>query len=110
LSKFAVLAGFGVVQGFLLLFVISLGVSTGAPAAASAGRTHVTLLVTIWASVGLGLVVSALVPNRAWWCGMLLVLIVQILFAGVLFELPNEARPSQAPLSLVAMRWAYRRG
>jgi hypothetical protein len=54
---------------------------------------YVTLLLTIWASIGLGLWVSALVPNRdVVVYGMLLVLIIQIIFAGVLFELPREVR------------------
>jgi hypothetical protein len=106
LSKFTVLAAFGLLQGLLLLLVISLGVKLpiqrlllSAPI-----EMYITLALTIWASVSLGLLVSALVPSRdVVVYGMLLVLIVQIIFAGVLFDLPRSVEPVSA---LTITRWS----
>jgi ABC-type multidrug transport system ATPase subunit/pSer/pThr/pTyr-binding forkhead associated (FHA) protein len=106
LSKFMVLAGFAIVQSLLLLAVIGLGVRlpTEALLLPVPIELYVSLLLTIWASVGLGLWVSALVPNRdVVVYGMLLVLIVQIIFAGVLFDLPREVRPVSG---ITVTRWS----
>ena len=99
LSKFAVLAAFGLLQGLLLLIVISLGVKlpTQSLLLSAPAEMYITLTLTIWASVSLGLLVSALVPSRdVVVYGMLLVLIMQIIFAGVLFNLPKSVQPVSA--------------
>ena len=99
LSKFTVLAAFGLLQGLLLLLVISLGVKlpTQRLLLSAPIEMYITLVLTIWASISLGLLVSALVPGRdVVVYGMLLVLIVQIIFAGVLFDLPKSVRPVSA--------------
>jgi ABC transport system ATP-binding/permease protein len=99
LSKFTVLAAFGLLQGALLLLVISLGVKlpTQRLLLPASTEMYITLTLTIWASVSLGLLVSALVPSRdVVVYGMLLVLIVQIVFGGVLFKLPKSVQPVSA--------------
>ncbi len=106
LSKFVVLGGFAILQSFLLLFVISLGVRlpTKPLILPVPAELYFSLLLTIWASVGLGLLVSALVPNRdVVVYGMLLVLIMQIIFAGVLFDLPNSV---ELVSNLTVTRWS----
>ncbi len=106
LSKFVVLAGFAILQSLLLLLVISLGVRlpTTTLLLPAPLELYFSLLLTIWASVALGLWVSALVPNRdVVVYGMLLVLIVQIIFAGVLFNLPKDVRPVS---KITVTRWS----
>lgn len=106
LSKFSVLGGFAIMQSLLLLAVISLGVRLPNKTLLLPVPVefYTTLLLTIWASVGLGLLVSALVPNRdVVVYGMLLVLIVQIIFAGVLFKLPSEVQPIS---SITITKWS----
>ncbi len=106
LSKFVVLAGFAVIQSLLLLLVISLKVRLPETTLLLPAplELYFSLLFTIWASVALGLWVSALVPNRdVVVYGMLLVLIVQIIFAGVLFKLPKSVQPVS---SITVTRWS----
>ena len=95
-SKAGVLFGFSLLQALLFLGVLALrvelptqGVFLPAPV-----EMYITLVLTTMASVGLGLFISALTRNdRLVIYIVLLVLFAQILFAGVIFELPGVARP-----------------
>ncbi len=106
LSKTAVLAAFAAIQCVLLLWVVQRkveypqdGVLLGA-----FGEMYVTLLLVSLAGITLGLLLSAVVRNQNTVIYlMLLVLFVQILFAGAIFKLPGAA----APISyLTPTRWA----
>jgi ABC transport system ATP-binding/permease protein len=106
LSKFTVLAGFGIVQGLLLLVVIGLKVNLPADKLllSTPVEMYVTLMLTIWASVALGLWVSALVPDGSSVIYfILLILFVQIIFASVIFELPAVTEPIS---DLTITRWS----
>jgi ABC-type multidrug transport system ATPase subunit len=91
-SKITVLGAFALVQCALLIAVVSLrvelpraGVLTVAPL-----EMYVTLVLGAVASISLGLFISSLAPNtNAVIYVVLLALFVQILFAGVFFELPG---------------------
>ncbi|MGQ9717901.1 MAG: FHA domain-containing protein, partial [Anaerolineae bacterium] len=104
-SKVAVLGAFSLLQCMLLLMVIALkirlpkeGVLLPAPI-----EMYVTLVLGAWAAIMLGLVVSALVPNtNSVIYVVLLLLFFQIIFSGVLFELPEATRQFSV---LTLSRW-----
>jgi ABC-type multidrug transport system ATPase subunit len=96
LSKFVVLAVFGILQGLLLLLVISLKVRLPAHMLLLSApiEMYVTLVLTIAASIGLGLWISTLVPDsNSVVYFILLVLFAQIIFASVFFDLPSAVKP-----------------
>lgn len=109
LSKVAVLGLFGLLQSALFLLVLSVGITfpndTGVllpnfPAA----EMFVTVFLSTLASTAIGLFISALVkkPNRAF-AVVPLVLILQIVFAGLIFEISGLL----TPLSwLTVSRWS----
>jgi ABC-type multidrug transport system ATPase subunit/pSer/pThr/pTyr-binding forkhead associated (FHA) protein len=104
-SKVTVLGTFAILQCLLLLFVISwkvklpgAGVFLPAPL-----EMYVTLVLGALAAITMGLFVSALVPNTNTVIYIiLLALFFQIIFAGVIFELP----PATKNLSYLTLsRW-----
>ena len=104
-SKVSVLGGFALVQCFLLLLIMRLKVEfpsegTLLPAAV---EMYITLFLAALAGIGLGLLISATVRSS----GMviyviLLLLFVQIIFAGAIFDLPAVAKPISY---LTTTRW-----
>jgi ABC-type multidrug transport system ATPase subunit/pSer/pThr/pTyr-binding forkhead associated (FHA) protein len=104
-SKLVVLAVFALVQCLLLLLVIGLrvempgrGVLLPAPV-----EMYVTLIAGTLAAVMMGILISALVPNtNTVIYAVLLVLFFQIIFAGVIFDLPGAASELSA---LTLTRW-----
>ncbi len=105
LSKVAVLGAFALLQCALLLLVIALkvrlpreGLFLPAPV-----EMYITLAMGALAAIMLGLMVSALVPNtNSVIYVILLLLFFQIIFSGVLFELPEATRPFS---SFTLSRW-----
>ncbi len=105
-SKVVVLTAFALAQCLLLLLVIGLkvrmpgqGVFLPAPA-----EMYVTLIIGTLAATMMGLLISALVPNtNTVVYVVLLVLFFQIIFAGVIFDLPGVAGNLS---SLTLTRWA----
>jgi len=95
-SKVFVLLGFGLLQCLTLLAVVALrvylpmsGVLMWAPL-----EMYLTLVLAVLAAIWLGLLISALVPRRDMVIYVvLLVLFLQIIFAGAIFKLPEVARP-----------------
>jgi ABC-type multidrug transport system ATPase subunit len=93
-SKVVVLGGFALFQCFLLLLVISLkveipsdGVFLPAPV-----EIYITLVIGTLAAIMMGMTISALAPNtNSVIYIVLLALFFQIIFAGVIFDLPNAA-------------------
>ena len=104
-SKVAVLGGFALIQCLLLLFVVSWkvqlpaqGVLLSAPV-----EMYVTLVLGTLAAITTGLFISALVPNsNTVIYVVLLVLFFQIIFSGVLFDLPGMTGRLSA---LTLTRW-----
>jgi ABC-type multidrug transport system ATPase subunit/pSer/pThr/pTyr-binding forkhead associated (FHA) protein len=105
LSKVMVLMGFALVQCLALLAVLSLkvelperGILLAAPL-----EMYVTLLLATLTSVALGLLISALVRSQNMVIYVILVILfVQIIFAGVLFDLPKATTPLSY---LTVTRW-----
>ena len=96
LSKLAVLSVFALVQCLTLLFVVQLGfelpkdgVFVAAPL-----ELYATLVLADVAGIALGLLISTLSPssNMVVYV-MLLVLFLQIIFAGAIFDLPDVVKP-----------------
>ena len=90
LSKIVVLGIFGALQCALLLLVIGFGLEYPADGVLFAPRVElfITLFLATLASICLGLLISAVVNSRNTVIYLiLLVLFVQILFAGALFKL-----------------------
>ena len=96
LSKVIILLGFGLLQCLLLLLVMSLrvdfpGDGVFLPAVV---EMYITLALATLASIALGLLISAVVRSSATVIYIILVvLFVQIIFAGAIFEIPTAARP-----------------
>ena len=94
-SKVTVLSIFALIQCLLLLAVVAIkvelpseGVFLPAPL-----EMYITLVVGTLAAIMLGLLISALMPNTDTIIyAVLLVLFVQIIFAGVIFKLPGVAQ------------------
>jgi len=105
-SKIGVLLGFGLLQCLTLLVVIaskvdfpSDGVLLPAPL-----EMYITLVLSLLAGIGMGLLISALVKSSNTVIYLVLVvLFVQIIFSGALFELPEAASPLSA---ITPTRWA----
>jgi len=105
LSKVIILLGFGLLQCLLLLLVMSLrvdfpGDGVFLPAVV---EMYITLALATLASIALGLLISAVVRSSATVIYIILVvLFVQIIFAGAIFEIPAAARPMSY---LTTTRW-----
>lgn len=105
LSKIVVLGGFALLQCLLLLLVVggkveypAQGIFLPAPV-----EMFITLFLSALAGISLGLAISAAVRSSGTVIYViLLVLFVQILFAGAIFELPGPARPLSY---LTTTRW-----
>ncbi len=96
LSKVTVLMLFGVLQCVLLLLVVGLKVEypTRGVLNSPVLEMYFTLLLAMLASIGIGLLISTLVKNsNSVIYVILVVLFVQIIFSGVLFPLPEVAKP-----------------
>jgi ABC-type multidrug transport system ATPase subunit len=96
LSKMSVLFLFSLIQAAALLLIIALKVRLPGEGAFLPGpiELYITLVLATLASIALGLFLSSLASSD----GMviyiiLLVLFVQILFAGAIFDLPKLTRP-----------------
>lgn len=106
LSKMVVLGGFALVQSVLFLIVLRLKITfpedgVFLPAAL---EMYITLALTALASIALGLLISAAVRSGSTVIYVILVvLFVQILFAGAIFEIPTVAKPVSY---LTTTRWA----
>jgi ABC-type multidrug transport system ATPase subunit len=105
-SKLLVLGGFALIQCLLLLLVVSLrvsfpneGVILSAPL-----EMYITLVLGAVAAIALGLLVSAVVPNTNTVIYLVfLVLFFQMIFSGVMFDLPGFTKQ----FSLVTFtRWS----
>ncbi|MGC9357307.1 MAG: FHA domain-containing protein [Anaerolineae bacterium] len=92
ISKVLVLGGFALFQCFLLLLVVGLrvdfpteGIFLPAPI-----EMYITLCIAALSAIVMGLVISAVVPNVNTVIYLVfLVLMFQMIFAGVLFDLPG---------------------
>lgn len=105
LSKFAILALFALLQAFLLLLVVGLKVDFPANGVflPPLVEMYLTLFLATLASIGLGLLISAAVKNQDTVIYVILVvLFVQIMFAGAIFDLPRAAQPVSY---LTTTRW-----
>ena len=106
LSKVLVLGGFALFQCFLLLLVVGLrvdfptdGIFLPAPI-----EMYLTLCVAALAAIVMGLLISAIVPNENTVIYLVfLILMSQMIFAGVLFDLPGITEKFS---SLTLTRWA----
>jgi ABC-type multidrug transport system ATPase subunit/pSer/pThr/pTyr-binding forkhead associated (FHA) protein len=105
-SKVAVLMAFALLQCLLLLLVVSFkidlpteGLLLSAPA-----EMYVTLLLAALASIGMGLFISSISRSQNMVIYIILILLfLQIIFSGALFDLPSAAKPiSYATVT----RWA----
>jgi ABC-type multidrug transport system permease subunit len=95
-SKVIVLALFAGIQCFLLLVVIRLGVRYpgGGVFLPTSAELYVTLFLATLAAIGLGLFISASVRSRDMVIYVILIVIfLQIIFAGAIFDLPAAAKP-----------------
>jgi hypothetical protein len=105
-SKVVVLGLFALIQCFLLMAVINLkvdypadGVFLSAPA-----EMYVTLVLGTLAAILMGLLISAIVPNANTVIYIVfLVLFFQMIFAGVLFDLPGVTNQFSG---LTLTRWS----
>jgi hypothetical protein len=91
MSKFVVLGGFSFIQGLALLVVIALGVRLPDHALLLPApiEIYITLLLTIWAAISMGLWISSFADSNSAVYIILPILIVHIIFAGAFFDL-NE--------------------
>ena len=105
-SKFVVLGAFMLVQCLLLLIVLGFKIDFPGPGAIlwALPEYYVTLVLTALASVALGLFISALASSRDLVIYLvLIVLFIQIVFSGAIFELS----PLTTPISwLTTTRWS----
>jgi hypothetical protein len=105
LSKIVVLTGFALVQCLLLLWVVGRKVEFPDDGVLLPGwlELYVTLLLASLTGITLGLLLSALVRSQSTVIYLiLLVMFVQILFAGAIFDLPG---PAVAISYLTPTRW-----
>ncbi|HZQ08545.1 MAG TPA: FHA domain-containing protein [Anaerolineae bacterium] len=96
LAKVLVLFLFSLVQAALFLAIISRGVTLPDDGVLMWGplEMYVTLVLATLSSIALGLFISAVARSENMVIYIiLLVLFLQIMFAGVIFELPDEAKP-----------------
>ncbi len=104
-SKWAVLIGFAALQVMALIVVVAFKVQFPFGGVILPGplEIYITLLLASIAGIMLGLFISALVANQNSVIYLvLLAVFVQIIFGGVLFELPGVAQPLSA---LTFTRW-----
>ena len=104
-SKVVILLGFGLIQCALLLLVMRLRVAFPGDGVVlpAALEMYVTLVLATLASIALGLLVSAVVRSQGTVIYIILVvLFMQIIFAGAIFEIPAAARPLSY---LTTTRW-----
>ncbi len=105
-SKIVVLIGFAALQVLALLVVVALRVQIPLQGVILPGplEVYITLLLTTIAGIMLGLFISALATNsNSVIYIVLFAVFAQILFAGVIFELPGIARPLSY---LTLTRWS----
>ena len=105
LSKIVVLAGFALVQCLLLLWVVGRKLAFPDDGVLLPGwlELYVTLLLASLTGITLGLLISALVRSQNTVIYLiLLVMFVQIMFAGAIFGLPG---PAAAMSYLTPTRW-----
>ncbi len=105
LSKISVLAIFALLQCFLLLMVVRLRVEYPPDGVflPSVIEMYITLFLATLASIGLGLLISAGMRSAGTVIYViLLILFVQIIFAGAIFDLPAAAKPISY---LTTTRW-----
>jgi hypothetical protein len=107
LSKVAVFTVFAAIQTFLYLVVLSLGVDLPDQGLYFSGPVElfITLFLTMLASMGIGLIVSAVSRSSDMAIYVLVILLFfQFFFAGTVFDLRDKATE---PLSyLTSTRWA----
>jgi len=105
-SKTIVMGLFALVQSLLFLVVVGLRVdypSDGVVLPATL-EIYITLVLGTMAAIQLGLLISAIVPNANTVIYLVFVtLMVQIIFAGVLFDLPGV---SEGTSTLTLTRWS----
>ena len=104
-SKVVILLGFGLIQCALLLLVMRLRVAFPGDGVIlpAALEMYVTLVLATLASIALGLLISAVVRSQGTVIYIILVvLFMQIIFAGAIFEIPAAARPLSY---LTTTRW-----
>jgi len=104
-SKVVILLGFGLIQCALLLLVMRLRVQYPGDGVVlpAALEMYVTLVLATLASIALGLLISAVVRSQSTVIYIILVvLFMQIIFAGAIFEIPAAARPLSY---LTTTRW-----
>jgi ABC-type multidrug transport system ATPase subunit/pSer/pThr/pTyr-binding forkhead associated (FHA) protein len=105
LSKIVVLAGFALVQCLLLLFVVGRKIEFPDDGVLLPGwlELYVTLFLASLTGITLGLLISALVRSQNTVIYLiLLMMFVQIMFAGAIFGLPG---PAAAISYLTPTRW-----
>jgi ABC transport system ATP-binding/permease protein len=105
LSKILVLGGSALLQCLLLLVVVGLRVDypTEGLLLPAPLEMYVTLCLGTFAAVAMGLAISTLVPNvNTVIYVVLVVLMFQMIFGGVIFELPGVAEELS---SLTLVRW-----
>ncbi len=96
LSKVSVLFLFSLLQSFFFLIVIGSRVTLPEKGAFLLGplEMYITLVLATLASIGMGLFISSFARSENMVIYIiLLVLFIQILFAGAIFDLPNVAQP-----------------
>lgn len=106
LSKTVVLASFALVQSILFLLVLRLKINFPDKGVLfpSGLEMYITLVLTALASIALGLLISAAVRSSSTVIYVILVvLFIQILFAGAIFEIPKGAKLVSY---LTTTRWA----
>ena len=104
-SKVVILLGFGLIQCALLLLVMRLRVAFPGDGVVlpAALEMYITLVLATLASIALGLLISAVVRSQGTVIYIILVvLFMQIIFAGAIFEIPAAARPLSY---LTTTRW-----
>ena len=104
-SKVIILLGFGLIQCALLLLVMRLRVAYPGDGVLlpAVVEMYITLVLATLASIALGLLISAVVRSQSTVIYIILVvLFMQIIFAGAIFEIPAAARPLSY---LTTTRW-----
>jgi len=107
-SKLVVLGGFALVQCLLLLLVVSLRVGLPKQGVLLPGplELYVTLVLGALAASTLGLLISAVVPNTNAVIYLVFVMLnFQMIFSGVMFDLPSFAKQLSV---LTFTRWSIK--
>lgn len=104
-SKFSIHAGLGIIQAILLMFVIVLAFEGPQPELVPWWiGLFITTFLTLLASTSLGLMISSFVKNPTQANSALpLILIPQIIFSGILFDIEGIARLLSW---IMASRWS----